>query len=143
MESLAAASPAAAMSVTGHSDRHVVVDPSENTVSDHDERTAIGRRALVALLADGQHLLPGGIVERRMRCGEPNCRCAADPTQLHGPYHQWGYTKGGRRYTRRLTDEQLRRYGPEIERGRQLAQLPGELDDAELSRVERTEGWGT
>ena len=133
------------MSVSIYSDRHAVVDSlPEDTVSDPNEaRAANARRALLRFLAQDQHLLPGGIVERRMRCGKPNCRCANDPAHLHGPYHQWGYTHPGRRYTRRLTDEQLERYGADIERGRLLTQLLAELDDAEISQVERAEGWGT
>lgn len=106
-----------------------------------DERIDRARRSLVRLLAEEGHLLPGGVIERMMRCGKPNCRCNADTPQLHGPYHQWAYSKGGHRYTRRLTEEQLERYGPEIERGRRLIELLAELDDAELNRVERAEGW--
>lgn len=100
------------------------------------------RRQLIALLTEEGHLLPGGVVERMMRCGKPNCRCSADPLELHGPYHQWGYSKGNVRYTRRLSEEQFARYGPEIERGRRLMELLIELDDAEVSRVEAAEGWG-
>lgn len=132
------------MPVTVYSDRHAVVDPLPDKVMSNRDQTRIdlARRALMTLLEDGQHLLPGGVVERTMRCGKQNCRCAVDPTQLHGPYHQWGYSKAGRRYTRRLTDEQLERYGPEIERGRLLMELLAELDDAETTRVEQAEGWG-
>ncbi|MGH8987988.1 MAG: DUF6788 family protein [Acidimicrobiales bacterium] len=106
-----------------------------------ENRITRARRELVALLNEGGHLLPGGVLDRMMSCGKPNCRCSTDPSQLHGPYHQWNYTKGGRRYTRRLSDSQLDRYGPEIERGRRLMELLIELDDAEISRVERAEGW--
>ena len=107
------------------------------------ERIDTARRALFGLLAEEGHLLPGGVIERMMRCGKPNCRCNADPPQLHGPYHQWAYSKGGRRYTRRLTDAQLERYRPDIERGRRFMELLAEIDEAELSRVEQAEGWGT
>lgn len=107
-----------------------------------EERIDNVRQAISELLAEEGHLLPGGVIERMMRCGKPNCRCTADPPQLHGPYRQWAYSKARRRYTRRLSDVQFERYGPEIERGRRLMELLVELDDAELSRVERTEGWG-
>ena len=107
-----------------------------------ETRIAEARRALVALLSGNGHLLPGGVIERMMGCGKASCRCDAGPGALHGPYHQWGYSRGGRRYTRRLSDAQLERYGLEIERGRKFMELLAELDDAELSRVERAEGWG-
>jgi hypothetical protein len=112
-------------------------------MSRRDEvRIAEARRRLVSLLSEDGHLLPGGVIDRMMRCGKANCRCGADPGELHGPYHQWGYSRGGRRYTRRLSEVQLERYGPEIERGRKLMELLAELDDAELNRAERAEGWG-
>ncbi|MGH8988383.1 MAG: DUF6788 family protein [Acidimicrobiales bacterium] len=107
-----------------------------------ESRIAAARRALVSLLSEGDHFLPGGVVDRMMHCGKANCRCSTDPDQLHGPYHQWNYTRSGHRYTRRLSDAQLERYGPEIERGRRLMELLIELDDAEVSRVERAEAWG-
>lgn len=108
-----------------------------------EERVAIARRHLVDLLAGPGGVLPGGIVERMMKCGKPGCRCKADPPQLHGPYIQWGYSKGRKRFTRWLTTEQAERYRPEIERGRRLTELLVQLDEAEIRRVERAEGWGT
>lgn len=112
-------------------------------MSRRDEaRIARARGELIVLLSQGGHLLPGGVVDRMMRCGKPNCHCSSDPFGLHGPYHQWAYSKGGRRYTRRFSGAQLERYGPEIERGRRLMELLIELDEAEISRVEAAEGWG-
>ena len=131
------------MSVIVYSDRYGVVDAcSRKLVTRDEDRVAAMRRQLVELLNEGQHLLPGGVIDRMMRCGKPNCRCNGDAGELHGPYHQWGYSRGGRRYTRRLSETQLERYGPEIERGRRLSELLTALEDAELSRVERAEGWG-
>jgi hypothetical protein len=122
----------------------VVVDalPEAPVSRRGNQRIDKARRALFGLLSEEGRLLPGGVIERMMRCGKPNCRCSADPPQLHGPYHQWAYTKSGHRYTRRLTDAQLERYGPDIERGRRLMKLLAEMGEAELSRVERAEGWG-
>lgn len=111
------------------------------TPSDEDGVAAL-RHLLVELLSEDGHLLPGGVIDRMMRCGKPNCRCAGDEGELHGPYHQWGYSRGNRRHTRRLSDTQLERYGPEIERGHRLSELLAALEDAELTRVEHAEGWG-
>ena len=44
------------------------------------------------------------------RCGHANCRCHADPPQLHGPYHQWTRKKNGKTATRILSDDQLADY---------------------------------
>ena len=108
-----------------------------------EQRVAIARRRLIDLLAEPGGALPGGIVERMMKCGKAGCRCKADPPQLHGPYLQWGYSKGRRRFTRWLTPEQAERYRPEIEQGRRITELLVHLDEVEIRRVERAEGWGT
>jgi len=122
-----------------------VVDPYRTTEMSarDDERVVVARRQLIDLLAESGGALPGGIVERMMKCGKANCRCKADPPQLHGPYLQWGYSKGRKRFTRWLTVEQANRYRPEIERGRRVMELLAKLDEVEIHRVERAEGWGT
>ena len=45
----------------------------------------------------------GSITHRHTRCGKPNCRCHANPPQLHGPYWQWTAKINGKTVTRRLT----------------------------------------
>lgn len=106
-----------------------------------EQRAEAAQQRLAELLAEGA-MLPGQLVHRMTRCGKANCRCHGDPPQLHGPYVQWGYSVGRTRITRRLTPEQAERYGPEIERGRRFMELAEELDQAEVRRVERAEGWG-
>ena len=101
------------------------------------------RQRLADLLAADDGILPGGLVERMTRCGKQNCRCSAETPQLHGPYVQWGYSQGRERITRRMSAQQAERYRPAIERGRRLMELLAELDELEVSRVERAEGWGT
>jgi hypothetical protein len=103
---------------------------------------AIARRHLVDLLAEPGGVLTGGIVERMMKCGKPGCRCKADPRQLPGPYTQWGYSKGRKRFTRWLSAEQAERHRLEVERGRRLTELLVQLDEVEIRRAERAEGWG-
>lgn len=113
-------------------------------MSGRDEKRVVNaRQRLIDLLAEPGGALPGGLVERMMKCGKQGCRCKADPPKLHGPYLQWGYSKGRKRFTRWLTTEQAQRYRPEIDRWRRFMQLLAELDEAEIRRVERTEGWGT
>jgi hypothetical protein len=107
------------------------------------QRAARVRRRLVALLADADGMLPGSLIERTLRCGKQRCRCKADPPELHGPYVQWGYSRGRKRITRWLSADQAERYRSEIERARRFRELVAELEDAEIRRVERAEGWGT
>lgn len=108
-----------------------------------DRRVATARARLTTLLAEPAAILPGTVVERWLRCGKRNCRCKAEGAQLHGPYHQWGYSRERQKVTRWLSADQLERNRDAFERGRRRADLLGALDGAEIRRVERTEGWGT
>ena len=53
------------------------------------ERLEKRHRALLAELTGIGLVLRGSIALRMNRCGNPTCRCKADPPQLHGPYHVW------------------------------------------------------
>jgi len=68
------------------------------------------RREIVAEIAQLGFCLPGSVVDRTSRCGNPNCRCHADPAHRHGPYRSWTRKVAGKTVTRRLTDDQLLRY---------------------------------
>ena len=106
------------------------------------QRAVRVRRRLAVLLADADGMLPGSLIERTLRCGKPHCRCKADPPELHGPYPQRGYSRGRKRITRWLSADQAERYRSEIERAHRFRELVAELEDAEIRRVERAEGWG-
>lgn len=45
-------------------------------------------------------LRPGHLSEQYNVCGNPRCRCKADPPQKHGPYFQLGWTRKGKSTTR-------------------------------------------
>ncbi len=45
-------------------------------------------------------LRPGHLSEQYNVCGNPHCRCKADPPQKHGPYFQLGWTRKGKSTTR-------------------------------------------
>ena len=107
-----------------------------------DRRARRARARLLDFLQHNDHVLPGSVIERTLRCGKANCRCHADPPVLHGPYVQWSYTRANKRFTRWLTAEQEERYRPRVEAGRQLRELVAELEDLEISATEQTEGWG-
>lgn len=51
---------------------------------------------------------PGSVIRRYMRCGNPSCRCMANPPRLHGPYYQWSHKIRGRSVSLRLSDRQVR-----------------------------------
>lgn len=87
-------------------------------------------------------VLPGSVVERRMRCGKSTCRCRADPPELHGPYLQWTRRgTDGRTVTRYLSPDQVERYRPWFDNARRLREIVSELEEFSLRVVERSEGW--
>lgn len=43
---------------------------------------------------------PGALSEQYNVCGNPNCRCKADPPQRHGPYYQISFTRKGKSSTK-------------------------------------------
>lgn len=106
------------------------------------KRVEKARQRLVEFLTRTDHVLPGSLVERSMRCGKANCHCHAEPAELHGPYLQWSYTRENKRFTRWLTAEQEERYRPRINAARQLRELISELERLEIHGVEQDEGWG-
>jgi hypothetical protein len=107
------------------------------------KRAEQARQKLIEFLAQGNHVLPGSLVERTVRCGKANCRCHADPPELHGPYLQWSYTRENKRFTRWLSADQEERYRPRIDAARELRELVSDLERLEIHSVERAEGWGT
>lgn len=78
-----------------------------------EKRIAHIKAALAALGA----LRPGSLSQQYNVCGNPGCRCKADPPQKHGPYYQLSYTFRGKSHSdfvRRdelpQVEEQIRNY---------------------------------
>jgi hypothetical protein len=80
--------------------------------------------------------LPGSLVERRTRCGNPGCRCHADPPQLHGPYLTWTRKVDNKTVTRTLSTEQADRLRPLLDNARRLRELVSELEALALSNID-------
>lgn len=62
-------------------------------------------RAALAALATIGLVLRGSIARRLTRCGNPACRCHADPPMLHGPYYIWTRKVAGKTVTAQLRPE--------------------------------------
>lgn len=96
---------------------------------------------LLGQLAELGFCLPGSLSTRQMRCGNPRCRCKADPPRLHGPYTYWTRKAGGRTVAQLLTAEQLKRYQPWIENNRRLRRLVKELEKLSIETAQHAEAW--
>jgi hypothetical protein len=62
------------------------------------------RTALAAVATLGL-VLRGSIARRLTHCGNPGCRCHADPPMLHGPYYIWTRKVAGKTVTAHLEPE--------------------------------------
>ena len=85
--------------------------------------------------------LPGSLSTRKLRCGNPRCRCRADPPQLHGPYTYWTRKVDGRSVAQLLSAEQAERYRHWIENDRRLRRLVRELEALAVEVAQEAEGW--
>jgi hypothetical protein len=97
--------------------------------------------ALLDELAGLGFCLPGSLSTRKLRCGNPRCRCRADPPQLHGPNTYWTRKVDGRSVAQLLSPEQAERYRPWIDNDRRLRELVRELEALAVDVAEQAEGW--
>ncbi len=101
------------------------------------------RDELRAELAAIGALRPGSLLGRYRKCGKPNCHCAAEGAQGHGP--SWSLTRqvGGKTVTKIIPKAAVPRTKAQIAEYRRLRKLTGQLVevserlcDAELRRSE-------
>jgi hypothetical protein len=85
-------------------------------------------RKLASELARTGFVRSGSVVKRYMPCGNPGCRCHADPPQLHGPYWQWSARVNGKTVTRRLSERQARLYQEWIRNRRQVSRIIAKME---------------
>lgn len=84
-------------------------------------------RALAAQVADVGYVAAGSITHRYTRCANTNCRCRADPPQMHGPYWQWSAKVDGKTVTRRLSQPEAELYQEWIDNDRQLRAITAQM----------------
>ena len=83
---------------------------------------------------------PGSLVRRFMPCGNPTCRCMADPPQLHGPYYQWSIKVGGKTRSLRLSEEQAKMCAGWIADHKRLKALVRQMERLSLKETDRILG---
>lgn len=93
-------------------------------------------RVLLAELEDIGLVLRGSIELRLNRCGNPTCRCKADPPMLHGPYYKWTRKVAGKTVNATLTPEQAARFKDWVQNMRNLDQIVRQLQDIGLEAAE-------
>lgn len=83
-----------------------------------------------------QPLMRGSLVERRRRCGRPNCACARDPDRLHGGKFLTVQLQG-RTHALHVRAEDEARVREAIGAYKRLWELINELTVCELSDLKR------
>jgi hypothetical protein len=93
------------------------------------------KRQIVAL----GRLRPGTLSQQYNVCGNPTCRCKADPPQKHGPYYQLSYTWRRKSRTHFVRAEDFPQIQREVANYERLRALVGQWIDAalEIARLER------
>lgn len=101
-----------------------------------DARRQAKQRRLAAQLGEIGFALPGSLTVKAYRCGKQNCRCHADPPQLHGPYAFWTRKVNNKTVTRMLNDEEVANYQPMFDNARKIRELVSQLHELSLELVE-------
>lgn len=83
---------------------------------------------------------PGSLVRRYMPCGNPSCRCMAEPPQLHGPYYQWSHKIRGKTRSLRLSEAQALRCREWTGNHRKLKKLVRRLETLAIQETDRILG---
>ncbi len=84
-------------------------------------------------LQELSYFCKGTVLERRMKCGQPNCACHKDDSRRHGPYWEWTYKAQGKTVNVKLTPEAGPLYRTASKEYRRLKSLLTRLE-----RVSRT-----
>lgn len=112
-----------------------ITDECSSTCGTGSSPRPIAQSACLPAAHSRLFALPGTLTIRAYACGKPNCRCHADPLQLHGPYAEWTRKIDGKTVTRRLTDTELTAWQPLFDNAKKIRALLAELQDLTLEIV--------
>lgn len=92
-------------------------------------------KELRRLIGRMDYVASGTIHVRTKVCGKKNCRCATDPEQRHGPYHEWSRSKNGALEHRVVTAEQARLLQRAIGNYREIHSLLARWEEETASEI--------
>ena len=95
------------------------------------------KREVLAALDRSGWFVRGSLLKVPNRCGNPSCRCKANPPQLHGPYWQWSRKIAGKTVSVRLTDAQAELVRGWIANAKVVDRHLGDLDEITRQVTER------
>ncbi|MGH8603137.1 MAG: DUF6788 family protein [Egibacteraceae bacterium] len=74
-------------------------------------------------IATLDELRPGSLSRQYNVCGNPDCRCKANPPSKHGPYYQLSFTRQGKSTSQFVRHEDLPAVTRQLQNYRRLRQL--------------------
>lgn len=77
----------------------------------------------------------GTVHVRTKVCGRKNCKCATDPAQRHGPYHEWTRSKDGKLLHRVVTPDQAQLLRCAIANYREIQVLLAHWEEETASEI--------
>ncbi len=77
-------------------------------------------------------LRPGVLSEQYNVCGNPGCRCKANPSQRHGPYQQLSWSRKRQSRTRFIKQSELRTVRAQDSNYQRLRELVDDWVDASI-----------
>ena len=80
-----------------------------------------------------EYFVKGTVLQRMMKCGQPNCACHRDPAQRHGPYFEWTYKASGKTVNVKLSPQAAPLYLAATKQHRKLKAVLARLE--KLSRT--------
>lgn len=103
-----------------------------------NNKTASLKRQLVGF----DNVCSGTLLRRYLACGKDNCRCKAQPPDLHGPYYYWSRRLDGRLVSRVLSASQAKIVGQAIRNYRKALQLLRKWEAQTVLILEATKSAG-
>ena len=93
------------------------------------DRYAQRFQALKREFQEVDYFCKGTLLQRRMKCGKPQCACRQDPAKRHGPYFEWTYKAKGKTVNVKLTREVMPLFRAASHQYRKLRSLLNRLEN--------------
>lgn len=106
-----------------------------STVKPSIRRIRARSQRLRRLIGQMDYVASGTLHVRTKVCGKKNCRCATDPEQRHGPYHEWSRSKNGKLEHRVVTAAQARLLQKAITNYRKILSLLAHWEDETATEI--------
>lgn len=92
-------------------------------------------RELKKKIARMDFVASGTLHTRTKVCGRKNCKCATDPKERHGPYHEWSRRKGGKLQHKVVSASQADLLRHAIANRRKIQALLAQWEDETASEI--------